>query len=180
MESLTKPIKLLEIVYPVYKLGKTPPLSSGGVAYYETEYMVDEQLVKTYKIIDDKNIFGTTLGLRRLKLRDKKVVLHNIKNPLYSLAQLIQAAKSNTWFIDNHGKIFQHKKTTRAKLLAKRIQRILSTGNLGYIIEVEDIGTRFKCLNKPSKPYAGILEFGTSVLLYDFYDEYFEPTWRLI
>ena len=182
MESLTKPIKLSEIAYPVYKLKTTPPIISGGVVYYETEYEVDGNIKTLSKVVDNKNQLGNTLGRRRLQLKTKtQVELYKLKYPIYSLAGLIKQAGSKTWFIDTQGKVFNHKKTTSAKLFAKRITNVFSaTNELGYIIEVEGIFTRFKSIVKPIVPYAGILKFGSGYLLYDFYKESFKPTRRMI
>jgi len=52
----------------------------------------------------------------------------------------------------------------------------------GAIIEVENISTRFKALYTPESAnrYAGILNYGKSLILYGFYSQEHSKTWRRI
>jgi hypothetical protein len=134
-----------------------------------------------YRIVDDKNIDKPTVGLRRLALANK-VSLFPIGSAIYFLADLIKLAKSTTWFVDNTGQVFQHKKSKRAKLTTKRIKQVLPAATIGCVIEVEGLSTRFKSMQIPKayETYAGLLEFSDGHIFYGFYDRPIKDTWRLI
>jgi len=64
-----------------------------------------------YRIIDDKNLPGSNLLERRLKLlNDKTAKLYPLKDAFYFLGDFIKVAKSGVWFIDYYGKVFTYKK----------------------------------------------------------------------
>lgn len=139
------------------------------------------QLSSNYRIVDDKSVDKPTLGLRRLALSGKK--LFPIGSAIYFLSDIIKLAKSTTWFVDSTGHVFQHKKSTRAKLTAKRIKQVLPAQSLGCVIEVEDLAQRFKCMKAPEshEKYAVVLEIGINqYLLYGFCEQPIKPTWRLV
>jgi hypothetical protein len=175
-------MNLAEISFPVFKLKDTKPLVEDGLVYYKNEsYNLDtaEEIVKI-KVIDDQNLPQPTLGRRRLQLTEHKVKLHKIKTAVYFLGDLIKLAKANTWWIDNTGKLFQYKKSARAKLQCKKISKIFPLKGLGVVIELEGSHTRYKTIfrPKPEEVYAGVLESGKTSVLYGFYTQPFKTTWR--
>ncbi len=172
-----------EIVWPVYRLSEKPPKQSDGVTFFSTEYESEtgnKSLV--LKIVDDLRVPGKTLGARRLYLlSDDSVKLHNIKLAIYFLQDLIKLAKSTTWFIDSAGKVFQYKKSTRAKLETKKISQILPAQGLGCVLEVQGLSQRFKCLTRPkTEEYVVLLYFDKAYLLYGFSDNPRPNSWRLV
>jgi hypothetical protein len=178
-------MNLAEIAWPVFRLGEHKPTIESGVIFYSKEYLdVESQELRLgLRVVDDKNINKPTLGLRRLELRkDRKVNMFVIKRAIYFLSDLIKLAKQTTWFIDNHGHIFQYKKITRAKLVCRRIKKVFPARDIGCIIQVEGLDTRFKLLRHPNngEQYAGILQWGLGYILYGLYLDPFKPTYRLI
>jgi hypothetical protein len=175
-------MNLLEISWPVFRLGEHKPTQENNLIYYSKEYVDKESLVTKVglRIVDDKLLPGATLGLRRLAVVDAK--LFPIRQAIYFLGDLIKIAKQTTWFIDNVGKIFQYKKTSRAKLAAHKITKVLPLDGMGAIIEVQGLPQRFKCMfaPKPEQYYAGILRWGLGYILYGFYNEAFKSTYRLV
>lgn len=184
METLTRPINLMEISYPVFCLGKDRPQTENGVVLYITRTRQEdsEELITTYKIVDDKNVEGNTLALRRLRLLREGVPLKKISRTVFFLGDLVKVATSAMWFIDSAGVVFRYVKHTRTKLEFKKIKNVINISTGGAIIEVEGIPSRFKSLfaPKPSEIYAGVLKYGVSYILYGFYMEQFQDTWRLI
>jgi hypothetical protein len=180
---LTNFIKLKEIAWPVYRLSEKPPIQKQGITFFATEYL-DSNNETSYviKVVDDLSLEGKTLGIRRLKLReDKNTKVHNISVAIYFLADLIKLAKTTTWFIDNNGKIFQYKKSTRAKLEIKKISQVLPAAGLGCVLEIEGLSQRFKCLIRPkTEEYAVLLNLGKSYMLYGFSETKKPNSWRLI
>jgi hypothetical protein len=179
-------MNLGEIVWPVFRLGEHKPTVEGGVVFYSKEY-VDKDSTSSFigfRLVDDRNVDAPTLGLRRLHLKYQldQSKLFPITKAIYFLVDLIKLAKPTTWFIDNHGNLFQYKKSTRAKLACKKIKRVLPATNLGCILEIEGLDQRFKSLRHPQngERYAGILQWGLGYMLYGLYLDPFKTTYRLI
>jgi len=86
------------------------------------------------------------------------------------------------WFIDSVGRVFQYKKTTRAKLRFYKVKTVLPVNGIGAVIEVEGLPQRFKVLYRPvdNHAWAGVLEFSGIKFLYGLYDQYYKETWRLV
>ena len=167
----------------MFRLGEKKPHTVDDVTFYMAEYSDKDTAVlsSNYRIVDDKSIDKSTLGLRRLSLVDKK--LFPIGSAIYFISDIIKLAKSTTWFIDNTGRVFQHKKSTRAKLTTKKIKQVLPAQSLGCVLELEGLSSRFKCMKAPEsyEQYAGVLEIGVNqYLLYGFYEHPIKDTWRLV
>lgn len=183
MESLTRPINLTEIVYPVFRIGTERPLFEEGVVLYIYYYRKDDgSYVTKYSIIDDRTLTGDTLAKRRVYLVKTGVKVKKLTKAVFFLGDLIKVAKANVWMIDSVGNVFQYKKTKTVKLVYKPIKKIIPIKTGGAIIEVQGIASRFKCLYKPSAnvKYAGVIEYGMSHILYDLSIEQFDSTRRMI
>ena len=181
---LRKPIGLVSLVWPVFRLGEKEPYTHGKLTFYSSEYVDkdDPKPFNRYRIVDDRGVDKPTLGLRRLMLKQQKVKLHPIGSAIYFLQDVIKLAKSTTWFIDSIGQVFQHKKLVRAKLVTHRIRQVLPAAGIGCVLEVEGLSERFKSLQIPKvyELYAGILEYNSCNLLYGYYSEPIKSTWRLV
>jgi hypothetical protein len=110
------------------------------------------------------------------------VPLFPIRQAIYFLGDLLKLAKPTTWFIDSQGQLFQHKKSTRAKLVVKKIKNVFPTTGLGAVIELEDIPQRFKTTFKPDADaqYAAVLKTGLTYIFYGLYADKPAESWRLI
>lgn len=178
-------MNLAEIAWPVYRLGEHKPYTEDKVIFYSKEYIDKLSLESkvSIRVVDDKNIQEPTLGLRRLRIRTSNLVkLFKIKAAIYFLADLIKLAKPTTWFIDSQGRLFQHRKMTRAKLVCRKIKQVLPVTGLGCVLEVQGINHRFKSIRRPNngEQYAGILQWGLGYILYGLYLDPFPDTHRLI
>ena len=184
MDTSTKFTALQEITWPVFKLSEKEPNRKDGLVFFHTEYIDESNSTSlTFKIVDDSNLPQKTLGLRRLALqKDPKIKLHRISTAIYFLADLIKLAKSTTWFIDSAGKVFQWKKYTRAKLVTKKIKKVLPADGIGCILEVDSLSQRFKCLQHPQDfhQYAVFLVINKMHILYGLSDVTRKDSWRLI
>ena len=179
-------IQLQTINWPVFRLGEKAPQQRDGVVYYSSEYEqdTDSELVvsHTLRIVDDSNLPGPTLGRRRLQLKESRAAVFPLRTAVYFLADLVKLAKATTWWIDSSGQVFQHKKSTRAKLTTHKIAQVLPAAGLGCVLQVEGLVTRFKSIArpKPEEQYAALLHFGRVTLLYGFSTTPLKPTWRLV
>ena len=160
-------------------------VENGLVFYYhEREEEVDDETVVSskYKIVDDHNLTGDTLAQRRLQLMVQEVPLAKLSNAVYFLGDFIKLADPKLWFIDSNGKVFNYKRSTRARLKFYKITQLIPIATGGVIVEVEGIMQRFKALYPPTsnKTHVGVLHFGLATILYGFYEQAHQETWRLI
>ena len=167
----------------MFRLGEREPKQQNGVVFYYTEY-VDEQNVPfvAMQIVDDRNLSGKTLGLRRLQLKSSNEKLHKVKTAIYFLADLVKLAKNTTWFIDSSGCVFNYQKNTRAKLTTRKIKQILPADGLGCVVELDGISTRFKALRRPTEfqSYGRVLHVGMGFMFYGFCEERKPDSWRMV
>lgn len=150
---------------------------------YLSQHIDDEDVVNTiYRIVDDKNLPGDSLAARRLILAKEGVLLKKINRAVFFLGDLIKLAKASTWFIDAKGNTFTYKKSRRAKLIYKRITKVINIPVGGAIIEVEGIPQRFKCLYTPKihERYAIVLVDKSMYVLYGFSETLNKDSWRMI
>ena len=183
MENSINSISLQEISYPVFKLGTNKPLTESGVTFYYHQKQLEEGELVTVRIVDDKNMPQETLSLRRLQLSlETGVSLFRISKAIYFLGDLIKISTPQTWFIDNTGRVFNYKKTSRAKLKIYPIAQLIPIKTGGVIVEAKGILTRFKALYVPETgmDYVGILHWGKSLILYGFYEQQHDDSWRMV
>jgi hypothetical protein len=177
-------MNLEKITWPVFRLSEREPQRDNGVVYYATEYtdLDTDEHTGTLRVVDDRNIDKPTLSRRRLELLAQDVKLFPIRKAIYFLGDLLKLAKSTTWFIDSNGQLFKYTKSQRAKLLVRKITKVLPTEGLGAIIELEGIPHRFKTTFKPDADaeYAAVLKTGMSYIFYGIYKDKPNETWRLV
>lgn len=176
-------MNLQEISYPVFRLRNERPVTHNGIDFYAyTNYPEEGEPVTVIRIVDDKNIDNPKLSMRRLVIKAQGAKLFRMTRAIFFLSDLIKISQGKMWFIDSSGKIFQYKKTTRAKLKFHKIKKVIAIPTGGAIIEVEGIGQRFKSLHYPDPNllYAGILYNKMSTILYGFYDMKYDDTWRMV
>jgi hypothetical protein len=175
-------INLAELSYPIFRLGVNKPEQQDGIVYYYHYKESDNGNIISLQVVDDKSVPGSNLSLRRLHLAQEECTLFKIRNAIYFLGDLIKIATPKTWFIDSTGRVFNYVKTTKAKLKLYPISQVIPINTGGAIIEVKGLLTRFKSLYMPESEfmYAGILQWGKSLVLYGFYDQYYEDSWRKV
>jgi len=176
-------MRLNEIVFPIYKLGKRKPINEDGVVFYlnKTE-KEDGTLVYFPQIIDDTNVEGNSLAKRRLQLLERGEKLFKLKYAIFFISDMLKLTKGATWFIDSSGKTFEYIKRIRVPLIFKKIKKVIPIKTGGVIIEIYDIPYRFKSLFRPliEQKYAGLLYFNGGYILYGFYDTLYKKTTRMI
>ena len=175
---------MTEISWPVFQLTSRVPQTENGVTFYATEsYNRDTaEYTQRIRVIDDKKLPGDTLSRRRLQLQQTAADVYKIKRAIYFVGDFIKLATTKMWFIDSVGRVFQYKKTTRAKLRFYKVKNIFPVSGIGAVIEVEGLPQRFKVLYRPvdNHAWAGVLEFAGIKFLYGLYDQCYKETWRLV
>ena len=174
----------MEIVYPVYSIiGSAVPSKDGTVTFTYSESVDDEEnLTYSFKVIDDSSIVGETLGLRRLRIQANGDKLQKIGKAIFFLGDLIKIAKRSSYFIDSTGRVFQYRKSIRAKLHFKRLTNVIPISTGGALLEIEGLMQRFKCLFQPRtlELYVGVLELNKTHILYGLYEQPYKSSWRMI
>ena len=83
-------------------------------------YITDNVLFLDGKVVDERNMPGKSLGIRRLQCQRSD--LYPLKRIIFSLPELIQCKTKH--FIDVQGKPFTYMKTMNSRLKSYRISRI--------------------------------------------------------
>lgn len=99
---------LHRLQFPIYQLPSDNWYKADGVLF------IDEL------VLDEKNMPGDTLGIRRLQSARKD--LFPLKQMIRDLPSFIRAKKK--FFIDSKGIPFEYQKTTNSKLKCYKIKRI--------------------------------------------------------
>jgi hypothetical protein len=97
------------VAFPVFKL------NSDEVHYYEGILYCQD------KIIDDRNMPGNTIGIRRLHI--PKEDLYRLNRSAFDFMALLQAKHRH--FIDNKGRAFSYTKIKRVLVENKKIEKII-------------------------------------------------------
>jgi hypothetical protein len=140
------------------------------------------EVTSNIKLVDDSNLNITGLANRRLRMKALGAPLYPLRIAIFFMGDFLKLAKSNYWFIDSNGTVFNYKKSVRAKLVFRRIKRVIPARSTGSIIEVEGIPERFKTvfIVRESMKYAGILEYRGVSIFYGIYDKQYKDSWRMI
>ena len=160
-------MKLNDLVFPVYVLPKDTEIDKqDGIVFANGQ------------MLDDRNIEGETLGIRRLRSSyPTKFILNKATHDIPSF--LKSAGKK---FIDSSGKVFNYEKTRMVDLKYLLISKI-RWNKTESILFVEDINFPFT-IPRPPEPemrYAGILfDRGYPWLLYEYCEFWKKDTKRKI
>ena len=150
-----------EIVFPVFSL----PICKHTIY---TEYNITYiKTPRTLKILDNKNIEGETLGIRRSKINSPE--LYKPKHVYFSLAQLIKA-KGNK-FIDSMGSIFTYKKTEYVPLKYFEVIDIKKIDYTYSYLKLKNIDYKVKIRTSPhiyGISYVGILFTKFGLIPFDY------------
>lgn len=131
-----------KIQFPAFKINSDNFIASDNIIWIDG------------KVLDDRNMPGKSLGIRRLETPFKG--LYPLKGAAFDEVQLIRSGSGN--YIDSKGIIFFYSKTKFVSLKYLKIRKIEK--QLTYsIIWVADIPFPFKVPRPPSTDYswAGVL-----------------------
>lgn len=168
-------MNLVDVSFPVYRLGRNPPTKNEGVSFY----------IRGNKplIVDDSNISEDTLAKRRLHLSIvEKAPMYRLKQAIFFIADLIKLSGPNQWFIDSKGKVFRYLKTKHVPLVFRKITKVLRQPGC-CLVEVQGINGRHMSLFHPleGQNYAGFLRLSPKTyVLYGFFEEQYKDTRRKI
>ena len=154
------------ITFPVYALPSGNWYSQDGLVFLDN------------KILDDKNMLGSNLGLRRLQ--SPHTNLFPIKYKVRDLTGIIKSSKKH--FIDSMGALFEYEKIDFLRLSYYKIERIENLTKVSRL-HLHRVKKPF-IVPRPPPPeiqYAGVLHSGIRPwLLYDYSETKLKDTRRKV
>lgn len=146
--------RLAKVTFPVFRLGSSNWHTQDGLLYLDG------------LLLDDKNMRGDTLGLRRLQTPFSN--LYKLNKSLDSLVGILK--QSNNTFIDNAGNPFLYEKTKNCKLIYKKIKKI-ERKNTAAVLWLDGIGHPMRVPRPPAPEmlWAGVLYLNDAPwMIYEF------------
>ena len=154
------------ITFPVYRLPSDNWWSQDGLLF------VDEE------IVDDKNMPGETLGIRRMQTYFQNLL--ELRFLVSSHRALLKQPKG--YFIDSLGKCFIYEKTKFCKLIYHKIKRV-EYKDTHCLLRLRGIPFPFTIPRppKPSYTWAGLLHMdGLPWMLYEYAETKLASTRRKV
>lgn len=162
-----------KIQWPIYHLKCNPQRIDN--------MLVVEDNDGNYKVIDNMNMPGHSLGVRRLQhLMDVKPFqrkLFKLSRPSYSLSDMLH--RKINMFIDSSGKIYNHVKTTFVPVETYKLKSFVEYQE-GYVLYVQNLHCRFFINRAPNlhEKYVQVLRVGRGFVMYGLIDKH-EKTRRI-
>lgn len=132
------------------------------------------------KVVDERNLPGKTLGIRRLQSGRKDLL--PLKRAVMDIPQLLNCNKK--YFIDSVGNLITYEKTYSSKLVCYRIKRI-EKKDVASLLILEGVPSPITVKRLPMLvdrcPWARVLHVrGAPWILYDFVGTKRKDTYRRI
>lgn len=156
-----------KIRFPVYELPSGNWQKTDGLLFLDG------------KILDDANMSGDTLGMRRLQTPHYKQ-LHPLKHQIDNLRGILKTKCKH--FIDSNGHAFIYEKTEFCKLKYYRIDEVKQK-ETASILKLVGVKNPFIIPRPPAEEmrYAGVLHFGELPwVLYEYSEDRREDTRRKV
>ena len=150
-----------KINFPIYLL------SSDNISYVDGLVFVDSL------VVDDRNMSGNTLGIRRLQSPIPLKKLHPLKKSLKDPVALVKMP-GNKSYIDTSGTIFTYQKTLFTTVHSKRIKKVVIKEGVGSVLHICGESETFILARPPEDKYswASIIYVGKFPwLVYGFSEE---------
>ena len=159
-------MKLSDVNFPIYVLHTDDVVSRDGILWCEGD------------VVDDKNVSGETIGVRRLATPHKN--LYKLKIMIKDFPGLFK--HRGKYYIDSAGKFFIYEKSKVVDLIYHKIKRT-EKKEVATVIWLEDVAFPFETRRPPDPQYkyAGVLYINKQpAYLYEFSTERKKKTWRKI
>ena len=154
------------VAFPVYALPSGNWYGQDGLLFLDD------------KILDDKNMKGANLGIRRLQTHHKN--LYPIKYKIHELVGILKSSKKH--FIDSKGRPFEYEKVDFLRLSYYKIDRIDNLTKVSRL-HLKNVKKPF-IVPRPPPPeiqYAGVLHNGARPwLLYNYSETKLKDTRRKV
>ena len=164
--SLKSSMNLNEIRWPIYVLHSDEIEEQDGLLFCDTQ------------IVDDKNMTGDSLGLRRLQTPHKN--LYRLKVMIETFTDFVH--HKGQFYIDSNGKFFRWVKKQSCSVISHKIIKI-EKRDIATLVWCKDIPFPFIVKRPPSAlmKYASILYMNKKpAILYSLSETKQKDTWRKI
>ena len=155
-----------KITFPIFTLHTDEILFVDGILWIENQ------------VLDDTNMKGETLGIRRLQ--SPMTSIYPLKYMLKDIRAYLD--HQGKYYIDTKGRFFRKIKTTKVKLKYHKILRV-EKKDIASVLWIKDCPFPFT-MDRPlagSESWAGLLyRNGLPWLLYDTASEKMKDSWRKI
>ncbi len=154
------------VTFPVFKITGSNWTYSDGLLFLENQ------------LLDDKNMSGETLGIRRVQTPFEN--LYPLRNALINHIGIIK--QTTKTFIDSRGEPFIYDKTLMCKLKYYKIRKVDKKG-IASILWVKGINFPFTIPRPPEdgRTWAGILHLkDIPWMLYEYSEEKLKDTRRKV
>lgn len=141
-------------------------------------YVTDKVLFLNGKVLDERNMPGKTLGIRRMQCHRSDLL--ELKKCLFTLPDLIQC--KTKFFIDVKGNPFVYMKTINSRLKSYKIKRI-EQKEIASLLWLYDIPSPFTIERPPigEPEYVRMLHLnGVPWLAYDYTRSPIKDTYRRV
>jgi len=159
-------MKLSDIRFPVYVVHTDDVATRDGLLWCDG------------KVIDDYNVKGHTIGIRRLQTPQKD--LYDLKYKLDDFCSMVK--HRGRFYVDSNGKFFIYEKSKSAKLKYHLIGKVDSKV-LATLIWIKGIPFPFEVPRPPHalQRFAGVLYIDNKPsFLYELSEEKKKDTWRKV
>src|SRR6056300_870883 len=157
-----------KIKFPVYKIESSNWELADGLLFLEG------------KILDDRNMTGDSLGVRRVQTPYAKDSLYKLSAAIYSLQGILKQ-KVKT-FIDSNGMPFIYEKTLNCKLKYYKIKKV-ERKDVASILWLNGVNFPFTIPRPPEQgmDWAGVLHYNNLPwVLYEYSEEKLKDTRRKV
>jgi len=155
------------IQYPIFAMGVS------FQDFYSEDNILFAKDDRGYRILDDRNLEGDTLGERRLQLRATVQEVYPLYRAINTFVDLIKYSSHYKYYIDKKGVPFKYHKTNYVPLKYKPISFKKSVEGSGTMFMVKGVHSWFQVPG--SLPlditWAGLLYIDASWVLYDLVKE---------
>jgi len=162
---------LFDIKFPVYAIAKNNKRiwEEMNVLYVETDTGI--------YVLDNKNLSGSTVGERRLKIKNSQ--LYVPRKVYYNISQFLHS--KYTEFLDTTGKYFKWKKSITVPLKYYKVSHV-SKYNDDCIVHFKDVECpqKLNCRLAHSIKCIGLLHTEYGYIVYEYSDTYKKDTYRKI
>ncbi len=141
-------------------------------------YITDGVLFIDGKVVDEKNMPGKTLGVRRLQCGRSDLL--PLRKAIFDIPGLIQCKTKN--FIDVYGKPFVYMKTYNSRLKCYRI-KLIQRKEVASLLWLHDVPSPFTIPRPPigEPEYVRMLHLnGSPWLVYDYVRSAVKDTYRRV
>jgi len=155
-----------ELIFPIY------------VIHSDNVELIDGILWLDNQVLDDKNMLGHTLGIRRLQTEMKN--LYPLRYQLEDEVAMMQHKRKT--FIDSEGRVFNYEKTQTVKIQYHKITKRQKKG-VATVLWLKDCPFPFAEKSPPSEEltWAGVMYLeGFPWKIFNFAEEQKKSTWRKI